>query len=86
MDFIICFVAGGGIYMPLTRTWVTVMVRGAEISVVSAGPNGISLPGEVSPVQPTFLTIGAKKSDIDRFAKAELDYDQFRQRIRSLTY
>ncbi len=30
---------------------------------------------------PTVLTICAKKSDIDAFAKGELDYDQFRQRI-----
>ena len=29
---------------------------------------------------PTVLTISAKKSDIDAFAKGELDYDQFRQR------
>jgi hypothetical protein len=29
---------------------------------------------------PTVLTICAKKSDIDAFAKGELDYDQFRQR------
>jgi hypothetical protein len=29
---------------------------------------------------PTVLTICAKKSDIDAFAKGEIDYDQFRQR------
>ncbi len=31
-------------------------------------------------LQPTVLTICAKKSDIDAFAKGELDYDQFRKR------
>ncbi len=36
---------------------------------------------ESDSVQPTVLTICAKKSDIDAFAKGELDYDQFRQRI-----
>jgi len=36
---------------------------------------------EMGPLLPTVLTICAKKSDIDAFAKGELDYDQFRQRI-----
>ena len=36
---------------------------------------------EAGSLQPTVLTICAKKSDIDAFAKGELDYDQFRQRI-----
>ncbi len=36
---------------------------------------------ETGPLLPTVLTICAKKSDIDAFAKGELDYDQFRQRI-----
>ena len=35
---------------------------------------------EAASVQPTVLTICAKKSDIDAFAKGEIDYDQFRQR------
>jgi hypothetical protein len=36
---------------------------------------------EADSLQPTVLTICAKKSDIDAFAKGEIDYDQFRQRI-----
>ena len=36
---------------------------------------------EADSVQPTVITICAKKSDIDAFAKGEIDYDQFRQRI-----
>ena len=36
---------------------------------------------EADSIVPTVLTICAKKSDIDAFAKGELDYDQFRQRI-----
>ncbi|MHC4585597.1 MAG: hypothetical protein ACYS3N_13780 [Planctomycetota bacterium] len=35
---------------------------------------------ETGPLLPTVLTICAKKSDIDSFAKGEFDYDQFRQR------
>ncbi len=34
---------------------------------------------------PTMLVIRAKKSDIDGFAKAELDFDQFRKRTQILT-
>ena len=36
---------------------------------------------EADSIVPTVLTICAKKSDIDAFAKGQLDYDQFRQRI-----
>ena len=36
---------------------------------------------EADSIVPTVLTICAKKSDIDAFAKGELDYDRFRQRI-----
>ena len=34
---------------------------------------------------PTMIVIRAKKSDIDGFAKADLDFDQFRQRTQILT-
>jgi hypothetical protein len=36
---------------------------------------------ETGSIVPTVLTICAKKSDIDAFAKGELDYEQFRKRI-----
>ena len=32
------------------------------------------------------LTIRAKKSDVDAFAKGELDFDKFRQKVQILTY
>jgi hypothetical protein len=38
----------------------------------------------VSPA--TVLTIRAKKSDIDAFAKGEQDYEQFRQKVQIFTY
>lgn len=71
---------------------VTIMIRGSEITVpVSEDESPLAaeyrrLPGELTSVQPTFLTIRAKKPDIDSFAKDELDYDQFRQRIQTLAY
>ena len=45
-----------------------------------------ALPAETAPGQATFLTIRAKKSDIDSFAKNQLDYDKFSQRVSVLTY
>lgn len=71
---------------------VTVMVRGGEITVSlveKASPLAAEyqrLTGGLTSRQPTFLTIRATKQDIDSFAEAELDYDQFRKRIQTLAY
>jgi len=49
----------------------------------SSSPRRIvqTTPGDqMDSLLPTVLTICAKKSDIDAFAKGELDYDQFRKR------
>jgi hypothetical protein len=45
-----------------------------------------ALPATEVPSQATFLTIRAKKSDIDSFAKDQLNYDQFCQRVQSVKY
>jgi len=42
------------------------------------------IPAEAG--QATFLTIRAKKSDIDSFAKEQLNYDQFSQRVQTIKY
>jgi hypothetical protein len=34
----------------------------------------------------TVLTMQAKKADVDAFAKGEIDFEQFRQKVRSFTY
>ncbi len=34
----------------------------------------------------TVLTIRVKKSDVDAFAKDELDFDQFRQKVQIFLY
>jgi hypothetical protein len=51
----------------------------------STGRRGIvqmTAPGDATgSLMPTVMTISAKKSDIDAFAKGQIDYDQFRQRI-----
>jgi hypothetical protein len=50
-----------------------------------------AVPGASVPVKPTaaqagFLTIRAKKSDINSFAKDQLNYDRFRQRVQIIKY
>ena len=44
------------------------------------------LPSEIVISAPTVLTIRAKKSDIDSFAKGDLDLEQFRQRVQMISY
>jgi hypothetical protein len=41
--------------------------------------------GDIGLSLPTVLVIRAKKSDIDRFAKGDLDFDQFQQAVQVLT-
>jgi hypothetical protein len=41
--------------------------------------------GDIGLSLPTVLVIRAKKSDIDRFAKGDLDFDQFKQNTQILT-
>ena len=53
------------------------------------GMGGFSEPGVFSEmgVSPaTVLTIRAKKSDVDAFAKGDQDYEQFRQKVQIFTY
>lgn len=44
------------------------------------------VPGGVIVASSTVLTIRAKKSDVDTFAKGDLDYDKFREKVQVLTY
>ena len=46
----------------------------------------LAQPGPGAPTSMRVLTLQAKKSDIDAFAREELDLDQFRQRATSFTY
>lgn len=47
---------------------------------------GMSGPGEMGVSPATVLTIRAKKSDVDAFAKGEQDFEQFRQKVQTFTY
>ena len=41
---------------------------------------------DIGSSSPTILVIRTKKSDIDEFAKGDLDFEKFRQRVQLLTY
>lgn len=60
-----------------------ILVSSRSESVTRQRPPWLS---EMTSSAPTFLTILAKKSDIDAFSKDELNYDQFRQRTQIFTY
>jgi len=47
---------------------------------------GMGVVSEMSASPATVLTIRAKKSDIDAFAKGEQDFEQFRQKVQIFTY
>lgn len=40
----------------------------------------------MGPASSTTLTMRVKKSDVDAFAKGELDFEQFQQKVKTLTY
>lgn len=42
--------------------------------------------GETGSASTTVLTIRAKKSDVDDFAKGELDFEKFQQKVEIFTY
>lgn len=52
---------------------------------VGGGYGGMEY-GEMGPPSATILTIRAKKSDVDAFAKGELDFEQFQQIVQIFTY
>ncbi len=75
----------GGRSQSGTRTTTRSYGRSSMSSSISRGRSSIvrrapRVPTVAASLLPTVLTICAKKSDIDAFAKGELNYDQFRQR------
>jgi hypothetical protein len=62
---------------------------GGMVGGMGGGMGGFSdmkVYNETGVAPATVLTIRAKKSDIDAFAKGELDYEQFRQKVQIFTY
>jgi hypothetical protein len=70
----------------ITRTIATTTNAGEKPAAANVRTSSAALPAEAAPGQASFLTIRAKKSDIDSFAKNQLDYDKFSQRVSTLTY
>jgi hypothetical protein len=58
--------------------------RGSAAGRDGANRNRQSGPTPAAPT--TVLTIQAKKADIDAFAKGELSFEQFQQRVKTFTY
>jgi hypothetical protein len=76
--------------------WVTVVVKGSAPAAVARITNAKRLAdGKIitrlskknsGSSSPTFLTIRAKKSEIDAFSKKKLDDAEFRKRVQIITY
>ncbi len=74
--------------------WVVVMTSGMGGGMGGMGGGmgggmmggGVGGPVEMGVSPTTVLTIRAKKSDIDAFAKGKQDYEQFRQKVQIFTY
>ena len=66
---------GGRSGAAITRSYSYVRSTGRRRTVQMTAPGDTS-----ASLLPTVMTISAKKSDIDAFAKGQIDYDQFRQR------
>ena len=75
-----------------TRTTTRSYGRSRLGSSISRGRSSIrvrgapGVPTVAASLLPTVLTIRAKKSDIDAFAKGQLTFDQFRQKTQLLSY
>jgi hypothetical protein len=63
---------------------VTVVVRGSTPAQKSEIKNAKGNTVEVDSGE--FMTVRAKKSDIDAFATDQIDYDQFSARVKTFTY
>lgn len=50
------------------------------------GYGGMAGYGEIGPPSATILTIRAKKSDVDDFAKDEFNFEEFVQKVDVFTY
>jgi hypothetical protein len=64
---------------------ILVQERTADGKMINKVISGTSLD-DIGLSSPSVLVIRTKKSDIDEFAKGNLGFDQFRQRVKLLTY
>jgi len=59
-------------------------MMGGGMGGMGMGMGGMAGAGEFSPA--TVLTIRAKKSDIDAFANGEIDFERFKENVKTLMY
>ena len=92
-ESVILTVTGSGQATGRTITAVTrsgenqiiVSERGGDGNTRTRLVQGTSLD-DIGSSSPTILVIRTKKSDIDEFAKGDLDFEKFRKRVQLLTY
>ncbi len=65
---------------------IIVSERVADGKTITRLVSGTSLNDDIRLSSPSILVIRTKKSDIDEFAKGDLDFDRFRQRVQLLTH
>lgn len=67
---------------------VVVVQKGADGTKMQSVVQGNSLDAleDIGFSSPVTLVIRTKKSDIDEFSKGDIDFEQFRQRVKLLTY
>ena len=90
-EFVILTVTGSGDSSIINVTGVT--IAGSQVIVQDkdkktmriVAPTLPSLPRDLELSCPTVLVIRAKKSDIDAFAKGDLDFEKLRQRVAIFT-
>ena len=80
-ESVILTVIGKGSQSAMTMTFTRLYSSGSGRRTVRMAPGA-----EAGSFSPTVLTIRAKKSDIDAFAKGKLSFDQFSQKIQLLSY
>jgi hypothetical protein len=88
-ESVILTVTGGGSSGGFLGYGMALPGRG-QVAVQNKNSKSISivapvLPGDLGASSPTVLIIRAKKSDIDSFAKGDLDLDKFQQRVQIFT-
>jgi len=89
-DQLVILTVIGGRSQSGTRTTTRSYGRSSMSSSISRGRSSMvrrvpRVPPVAASLLPTVLTICAKKSDIDAFAKGEFSFDQFRERIKIFT-
>ena len=61
-------------------------MSGGMVGGMGGGMGGMAAYPDDGFASATILTIRAKKSDVDAFAKGEIDFEQFQQKVEMFAY